>query len=118
MHHLLMEVLILPVDVADPSGPEVVHKIACLPGERERLLHEAEVLRMAAQRGVAGLASVVAAPSPDDSDPVLITAAAAGPSLAVAGPLPVLEVAGVAAEVARLLAGLHDAGLVHGAVEP
>jgi hypothetical protein len=118
MHHLFVEVLIVPVDVADPSGAEVVHKTACLPGERERLLHEAEVLRLAAQRDVTGLARVVAAPSPDDSDPVLITAAAAGPSLAVAGPLPVLEVAGVAAEVARLLAGLHDAGLVHGAVEP
>ena len=118
MHHLLVEVLLVPADVGDPSGPEVVHKTACLPGERERLLHEAEVLRLAAQRDVTGLASVVAAPSPEADEPTLVTVAAAGPSLAVAGPLPVLEVAGVAAEVARLLAGLHDAGLVHGAVEP
>jgi len=118
MHHLLVEVLLVPADVADPSGPEVVHKSACLPGERERLLHEAEVLRLAAQRDVTGLARVVAAPSPEADEPTLVTTAAAGPSLAVAGPFPVLEVAGVAAEVARLLAGLHDAGLVHGAVEP
>ena len=108
----------MPADMGDPSGPEVVHKTACLAGERERLLHETEMLRIAAQRGVTGLARVVAAPSPEADEPTLVTAAAAGPSLAVAGPLPVLEVAGVAAEVARLLAGLHDAGLVHGAVEP
>ena len=113
-----MEVLLVPAAADDPAGPEVVRKTATLPGERERLLREAEVLRTAAQRGVPGLAEVVVAPSEDVAEPSLVTAAAAGPSLAVADPLAVVEVAGVAAEVARLLAGLHEAGLVHGAVEP
>lgn len=118
MYNAPMEVLVVPASMSAIGGPEVVHKNACLPDERERLLHEAEVLRMAAERAVGGVARVVAAPSPEADEPTLVTAAADGPSLAVAGPLPVLEVAGIAAEVARLLAGLHDAGLVHGAVEP
>jgi len=113
-----MEVLLVPADPADPSGPEVVHKTATSPGERERLLREAEVLRTAADRGVAGLARVVTPPSAEAAEPTLVTSAVAGPSLTRADPLPVLEVAGVAAEVARHLGGLHDAGLVHGAVEP
>ena len=96
----------------------MVHKTATLPGERERLLREAEVLRIAADRGVAGLASVITPPSTEVDDPTLVTSAVAGPSLTLAQPMAVAEVAGVAAEVARLLAGMHDAGLVHGAVEP
>jgi len=113
-----MEVFLAPADDDEPTANEVVHKTATLPGERERLLHEVEVLQMAAQRGVAGLPPVVVAPLADAPAPTMVTGAVAGPSLAVAPPLPVLEVAGVAAEVARLLAGLHEAGLVHGAVEP
>lgn len=113
-----MEVLLVPADPDQPDGPEVVHKTATLPGERERLLHEAEVLRAAASRGVRGLAEVVVPPPAEAAEPTLVTAAVPGPSLAVADPLPVVEVAGVAAEVARLLAGIHEAGLVHGAVEP
>ncbi|MEO5679231.1 MAG: hypothetical protein ABIS47_06145, partial [Acidimicrobiales bacterium] len=113
-----MEVLLVPANVDDPSGCEVVHKTATQPGERERLLREAAMLRMAAARGVRGLAAVVTPPAADDPEPTLVTSAVAGPSLAVAAPLPVGEVAGVAAEVASLLAGLHEAGLVHGAVEP
>ena len=113
-----MEVLLVPADPDEPSGPEVVHKTATLPGERERLLHEAEVLRMAAHRGIPGVAEVVVPPSADAAEPTLVTSAASGPSLAVADPLSVVGVAGVAREVAHLLAGLHEAGLVHGAVEP
>jgi len=110
-----MDVLV----VADQSeGREVVRKTARLPGERDRLLHEGEVLRAAEERGVPGLAVVVAHPSADVDEPCLVTEAVAGPSLAVAAPLPLFEVAGVAAEVARILACLHEAGLVHGAVEP
>ncbi len=108
----------MPADPDEPSGPEVVHKTASLPGERERLLREAELLQVAVDRGVPGLATVVVPPSAEADDPTLVTAAVFGPSLAVAAPLPVLEVAGVAAEVAKVLAGLHEAGLVHGAVEP
>lgn len=118
MHYGVVDVLLVPADPDEPAGPEVVHKTASLPGERDRLLREAELLQAAAERGVGGLATVVAAPSADADDPTLVTTAVLGPSLAVAAPLPVLEVAGVAAEVARLLAGLHEAGLVHGAVEP
>jgi len=113
-----MDVLVIPADPDQPSGREVVRKTANLPDERQRLLREAEVLRAANERGVPGLAAVVIPPSPDVTEPCLVTSAVAGPSLAVAAPLPILEVAGVAAEVARLLAGLHEAGLVHGAVEP
>ncbi len=113
-----MEVLLVPADVDHPAGPEVVHKTATLPGERERLLHEAEVLQTAASWGVPGLAHVVVPPSLEVAEPTLVTSAAPGPSLAAADPLAAVEVAGVAAEVARLLAGLHEAGLVHGAVEP
>jgi len=113
-----MEVLLVPADPNDPSGVDVVHKTATLPGERERLLREAEVLRTAADRGVPGVVRVVTPPSTEADEPVLVTTAAAGRSLAAADPLPLVEVAGVAAEVARLLAGLHKAGLVHGAVEP
>ena len=115
---MAMEVFLARADDDDPTEAEFVHKTATLLGERERLLHEVEVLQLAAQRGVTGLATVVLAPSADAPAPTLVTGAVAGPSLAVAPPLPVLEVAGVAAEVARLLAGLHEAGVVHGAVEP
>ena len=113
-----MEVLLVPADPEEPSGPEVVRKTATLPDERERLLHEAEVLCTAAQRGVPGLANVVSRPSAEAAEPTLVTSAAPGPSLAVVEPLPLVEIAGVAAAVAHLLAGLHEAGLVHGAVEP
>ena len=112
-----MEVLIAPGQAGAPE-PEVVRKTATLPGERERLLREAEVLRLAGERRVPGLPVVISRPSPDEAEPSLITAAVRGPSLAVAAPLPVAEVAGVVAEVARLLAGLHEAGLVHGSLGP
>lgn len=108
----------MPAEPEEPDGAEVVRKTASLPNERQRLLREAEVLRAAAARGVSGLPEVLVAPSADGSDPCLVTAAVAGPSLAVAAPLPVLEVAGVVAEAARLLAGLHEVGLVHGSVGP
>jgi hypothetical protein len=113
-----MEVLVVPAEPDEPDGPEVVRKTAGDPEERERLLREADVLRAAAELGVPGLPEVITAPTSGCAVACLVTAAAAGPSLAVAAPLPVLEVAGVAAEVARLLAGLHEAGLVHGAVGP
>ena len=118
MQDVRVEVLLVPADPEDPSGPEVVRKTATLPDERERLLREAEVLRTAAQLGVQGLADVVALPSAEATEPTLVTSAALGPSLAVSEPLSVLEIAGVAALVAQLLAGLHEAGLVHGGVEP
>lgn len=108
----------MPADADDLGGAEVVHKRASLPGERERLLRESEVLQAAARRGVSGVAQLVVPPATDAPEPTLVTAAVQGPSLAAADPLPVAEVAGVAAEVARLLAELHAAGLVHGAVEP
>ena len=100
------------------DGMEVVRKTASLPEERARLLREAEVLRTAWDRDVSGLATVVAWPSAEVDEPCLVTAGVAGPSLAVAAPLPAIEVAGAAAEVARILAELHQVGLVHGAVEP
>ncbi len=118
MHTAPMEVLLVPAEADEPSGPEVVHKTASGPEERERLLRESEVLRMASERGVAGLATVVSRPSGEAAEATLVTSAVAGPSLAVAAPLPVCEVAGVAVAVANLLAGLHEAGLVHGAVGP
>lgn len=108
----------MPAEPEEPDGAEVVRKTASLPDERQRLLREAEVLRAAAERGVCGLPEMLVAPSAEGAEPCLVTAAAAGPSLAVAAPLPVLEVAGVVAEVARLLAGLHEVGLVHGSVGP
>lgn len=115
---MVMEVLVVPAEPEEPDGAEVVRKTASVPGERRRLLREAEVLRAAAERGVRGLPEVLVAPSAEGAEPCLVTAAVAGPSLAVAAPLPVLEVAGVVGEVARLLAGLHEVGLVHGSVGP
>ena len=73
MYVLLMEVFLAPADDDDPTATEVVHKTATLPGERERLLHEVEVLQMAAQRGVAGLPPVVAAPPADTPAPTMVT---------------------------------------------
>lgn len=93
------------------DGRMVIVRRAREPDGMRALEHQAAVLTAAAGRGVVELLGL----HRDGDDLVLVAAAVDGPPLAGAGLSPA-EVAGTVAGLARALAALHLAGLVHGAV--
>jgi hypothetical protein len=98
----------------DAAGRRVMTKVGLNAEEAARLAREAEQLETARHPGVVELVGV------DGSGvgSMLLTAHVEGPTLALVGPLPLEEAAGLLAALATTLADLHDLGVVHGAVAP
>ncbi len=96
-----------------PEGT-VICKEPLGPGAERRARHETAMLERL--RGVAGVAQLAGAPP----DPGSVLLADAGEvSLAeVAKPLPAEELAGVAAGLARAVAGMHARGVMHRDITP
>lgn len=99
----------------DDDGRLVVIKRAGPGPAADRLRREAAALRLADGRGCVEL---VAATDEPDGGASLATAWVGGGPLASALPLGPARVLAVARSLAEVLAGLHDAGLVHGRVVP
>ncbi|HUK69264.1 MAG TPA: serine/threonine-protein kinase, partial [Streptosporangiaceae bacterium] len=95
-------------------GCTVIRKEPLGPDADRRLRHEAAMLERL--RDVKGVAQLARAPRYAGS---LVLADAGGTSLAgVAKPLAVDELAGLAAGLARAVAGMHRAGVMHRDITP
>jgi hypothetical protein len=96
------------------STSTVIEKRATSEAGRERLAHEAVMLRRAAHPGVVHLLGT------DDADPptVLRLRRVGCGDLAAFGPMEVEAVAGLGAALSTTVADLHDLGITHGAIEP
>ena len=95
-------------------GGAVIRKEPLGPGAERRLRHEAAVLGRL--RGVAGVVQLADAPRYPES---IMLADAGGASLAgLAMPLPAEDLAGLAAGLARAVAGMHARGVLHRDIAP
>lgn len=97
---------------ADQAAPGHFVRRAGDPAHATRLRRQAELLAVA---DVPGAVKLVTLEGPPD-EPVLLTVRVDGPDLSRGPELTVDEVAGLVVELAGTVAGLHELGVVHGAV--
>jgi len=96
------------------SGRAVIRKEPLGPDAKRRLGHEVTMLERL--RGVVGVAQLVEAPR---SPGTIVMEDVGSRSLAgVAKPLAVNELIGLAVSLARVVAGLHSRGVMHGDITP
>jgi hypothetical protein len=96
--------------IIDGAGPRpMITKVARGSSGRDRLRHEARVLRAAEHPGV----TVLVAVDESDGEFRLRTAFCGSRTLATAGSMPIARVAGIVASLATTVADLHELGVVH-----